>query len=281
MNSLATTISAIFGYAVHPFVRKRFFWETLPATEFFSTLHYSRPSMKSPPAVLRFKYLNEVFYMAKTSSEKDTLVLVMAGHGEPGGVFKIGEGNNDEDSNEDCNNNEDHNDEEGKDAHQTKVENQTKLENLTRAELEMALGETKATVWLINTTCYSGAWESPKWTLLAAAQADEEPPSLAVSASNKGEFFANALMAQHANEFNLVAPCPASVDDNGSRGQQHPHDFGPGRSVRPSRSIPKRSLHDVREWIHDWRDRIGRVYTSASVCFSPSCIRPGTPLHAV
>jgi hypothetical protein len=135
--------------------------------------------------------------------------------------------------------------------------------------LEESLGDTTATVWLINTACFSRAWESPKWTLLAAAQADEEAPSLAVSASNKvrGGFFANALLAQHADEFQLIAPCPASVDNNGNRGQQHPHDFGPGKPVQPSCSTPRRSLDGVRDWIHGWRDHIGRVYTSASVCF--------------
>lgn len=172
-------------------------------------------------------------------SEDDVLVLFLAGHGDPNGVFKIG----DEDDSL----------------------------SLSKAELERALGNTKATVWLSNTACYSGAWESPKWTLLAASEADEEAPSLAVSASEKvrGDFFANALVAQLANEFGLTAPCPGSVDENGLCGQQWSHDFGPGKSVQPSRSTSKRSLYDVREWIHRWRDHIGRVYTSASLYFSP------------
>lgn len=59
------------------------------------------------------------------------------------------------------------------------------LYDLTKAQLEDVLGNTKATVRLISTACYSGAWESPKWALLAAAEADEEAPSLAVSASKK------------------------------------------------------------------------------------------------
>lgn len=195
------------------------------------------------PAVLPWRYLYEVSKAAWTLSEEDVLVLVLAGHGDPGGVFKIG----------------DIDDENGS------------LYDLTKAQLEDVLGDTKATVWLISTACYSGAWESPKWTLLAAAEADEEAPSLVVSASEKvrGGFFANALVAQLADEFKLVAPCPASVDEKGIRGQQHLHDFGPGKSVEPSRSTPKRSLDDVREWIHSWRDHIGRVYTSASPFFSP------------
>jgi hypothetical protein len=192
------------------------------------------------PVMLRASFLFKVAKVALTLSEEDVLVLVLAGHGALGGVFKIG----DEDGN---------------------------VCELTKGELEKFLGDTKATVWLINTACFSGAWESPKWTLLAAAQADEEAPSLAVSASEKvrGGFFVNALVAQHANEFKIIAPCPASVDDNGNRGQQHPHDFSPGKSVRPSGSTPKRSLDGVRDWIHSWRDHIGRVYTSASLCFRP------------
>ena len=125
------------------------------------------------PAVLRFRYMFEVAKVALTLCEDDVLVLVLAGHGEVDGAFKIGD---DEDGN-DC--------------------------ELTKAELEASLGDTKAIVWLISTACFSGAWESPKWTLLAAAQANEEAPSLAVSASNKvrGGFFASALLAQHADEF--------------------------------------------------------------------------------
>lgn len=175
------------------------------------------------PAVLRYHYLTKVTQVALTLSEEDVLVLILAGHGELGGVFKIGEAEN--------------------------------ICELTKDELEASLGNTKATVWLISTACYSETWESPKWTLLAAAQADEEAPSLAaVSALEKvrGGFFVNALVAQHVNEFKLIAPCPASVDDNGNRGQQqHPHDFGPGKSVQPSRSTPKRkrNLDEVRDWI--------------------------------
>ena len=174
------------------------------------------------PAVLRYHYLTKVTQVALTLSEEDVLVLILAGHGELGGVFKIGD----------------------------EAEN---ICELTKDELEASLGNTKATVWLISTACYSETWESPKWTLLTAAQADEEAPSLAaVSALEKvrGGFFVNALVAQHVNEFKLIAPCPASVDDNGNRGQQqHPHDFGPGKSVQPSRSIPKRNLDEGRDWI--------------------------------
>ena len=209
---------------------------------------------KKPPAVLRYKYLTEVTKVALTLSEEDVLVLILAGHGDLDGVFKIGD-----------------------------IDEGGNVCKLTKVELEESLGDTKATVWLISTACYSGAWESPKWTLLAAAQTDEEAPSLAISASNKvrGGFFANALVAQHANEFKLIAPCPASVDNEGNRRQQHPHDFGGSKSVRPSRSIPKRSLDDVRDWIHSWRDCIGRVYTSASLCFRPSPPASNSEGHSI
>ena len=154
---------------------------------------------EGPPFTLRAMYLAAVTKAALSLSEGDVLVPVLAGHGEPGGVFRVG---GDEDGN-DCS-------------------------KLRKGELEASLCNTNATVWLISTACYSGAWESPKWTLLAAAQAEEEAPSLAISASEKvrGGFFANALMAHHADEFKLAAPCPALVDNNGNCGQQRPHDFG-------------------------------------------------------
>jgi len=70
--------------------------------------------------------LIEVLKAANTLSEKDTLVLVLAGHGKPGGVFKIAEDSNKDRNNKECNN------EEGKDA------------NLIKAELEMSFGQYKS-----------------------------------------------------------------------------------------------------------------------------------------
>ena len=43
-----------------------------------------------PTAALRWRYLFEVSKAASTLSEEDVLVLVLAGHGDPQGVFKIG-----------------------------------------------------------------------------------------------------------------------------------------------------------------------------------------------
>jgi hypothetical protein len=85
------------------------------------------------------------------------------------------------------------------------------------------------------------------------------------SEKTRGGFFVNALLAEHADEFNLNA----LVDKHGNRGQQHPHDFGSDKPVQLSRSFLKRSLHCVTKWIHHWRDHIGRVYTSANLCFRP------------
>jgi hypothetical protein len=85
-----------------------------------------------PPVSLRFRYLFEVAKVALTLCEDDVLVLVLAGHGEPDGVFKIGD---DEDGN-DC--------------------------ELTKAELEESLGDTTATVWLISTACFFWSMGKPK-----------------------------------------------------------------------------------------------------------------------
>ena len=86
---------------------------------------------------------------------------------------------------------------------------------LQKEELEVTLEGTKGDV---NTSCYSGSWESPSWKLIAAAGAGQEAQSISVSGSGvcRGGFFSNALIAEYAHEFMITAPCPASVDDNGN-----------------------------------------------------------------
>jgi hypothetical protein len=159
------------------------------------------------------------------------MVLVLVGHGEEGGKFVIG------DKDHNC--------------------------RLTKLDLEASVRRTKAKVWLISTACYSREWESPFWSLLAAAEPGQGAPSLAVSGSEKarGGFLVNALLAKPAHAFNLNGPCPASVDNHGNRGQQHPHDFGPNKPVKPSRCSLMRSLTYVMEWIHH---RI--EYTQMRIC---------------
>ncbi|KDR80515.1 hypothetical protein GALMADRAFT_240808 [Galerina marginata CBS 339.88] len=189
---------------------------------------------------LKTRYLVEVRHRASTSSADDTLVLLLVGHGNQNGVFEVG------------------------------------TDKLKIKELERSVRGTKGTVFLITTACYSGAWQSPLWTLIAAAEANEESVSIVVSGSGqvRGGFFANALLAEHANEFNINVPCAGSVNEHGIRGQQHPHDFGPNSPRLPSASFRHQSLQAVRESMHQWRNQIGRTYTSTDFTFSPSTTDP-------
>jgi hypothetical protein len=130
--------------------------------------------------------------------------MVLAGHGEPGSVFKIG---GDEDGNN-C--------------------------KLMKDELQLSLSNTEATVWLISTVTvrYSGARESPKWTLLAsaAAQVNEEGPSLAFQCPIKsGVDFFRQCQCTHGTTCDVNLNSLHFVQhNNGNSGQQHPHNFGPG-----------------------------------------------------
>src|SRR5258707_306604 len=192
---------------------------------------------KDKPTGLRAKYLIEVAKASSRLSTGDVLILVLAGHGDKNGVFMIG------DEKADC--------------------------ELRKEELEVALEGTKGDVLLINTSCYSGSWESPSWKLIAAAGAGQEAQSISVSGSGecRGGFFSNALIAEYAHEFMITAPCPASVDDNGNRALQHPHDFGPDKMVIPSRILPKLTLQNVSDWIRQLRNDMGGTYTAADITF--------------
>jgi hypothetical protein len=169
----------------------------------------------------------------------DTLVLVLVGHGsKENGSFLVGD---------------------------SKVYRECRKE-----ELEVCVRNTKGSIVLISTACYSGSWTSPHWTLIATAGASQEAPSLVMSGSDqhRGGFFANAVLAEFANEFSIKAPCPASVDNNG-RGTQLEHDFGPEKSVTPVLRFPRPSMQGIIDWIHQFRDDIARTYTTADLTFSP------------
>lgn len=191
------------------------------------------------PTSLRARYIIEVAKVSSRLSTGDILVLVLAGHGEDNGAFVIGD-------------------------------EKTSCE-LRKGELEAALRGTKGNVVLINTACYSGSWESASWDLIAAAGADQQAQSLSVSGSGecRGGFFTNALIAEHAREFTISAPCPASVDKYGNRATQHPHGFGPDKTVIPSRIFPIPSLQNVLDWIHQLRNDMGGAYTAADIKFVP------------
>lgn len=191
-------------------------------------------------SVLIMMYFLEVRAASLRLCPGDTLVLVLVGHGsKENGSFLVGD---------------------------SKVYRECRKE-----ELEVCVRGTKGSIVLISTACYSGSWKSPHWTLIAAAGASQEAPSLVVSGSeqHRGGFFTNALLSEFANEFSIKAPCPASLDDKGYRGTQHEHDFGPEKSVTPILRFPKPSMQGIIDWIHQFRDDIGRTYTTGDLIFSP------------
>ena len=95
--------------------------------------------LQDPPIGLRSKYLGEVGKRAAGLSSEDVLVLVLVGHGEDGAFV---------------------------------ISNDTDECELRKEEIEAVVRRTKGTIWLINTSCHSGNWESPCWSLLAAAEAN-------------------------------------------------------------------------------------------------------------
>jgi hypothetical protein len=203
-------------------------------------LQFNPPTFETvvPVEELLVVYLLEVNRAALKLKHSEILVLVLVGHGDPAtGSFIVGD-----------------NEMQG---------------ILTKKLLEHAVTRTKGTIFLLSTACYSGSWESPCWTLLAAAASHEEAPSIAASGSGKCRFFTSALIAEHAHEFGINTPHPASVDETGYSGSQYAHDFGHEKPTNPSRRLPKPSLQGVCDWIHQLRDDIGRVYTTANITFLP------------
>lgn len=90
-----------------------------------------------PLSTIRQRFTNEVLQSAKALSEGDILVLALVGHGLEDGVFLTDE------------------------------------EPFRKADLELCIQGTKGIIWLISTACFSGAWISPYWWLLAASGLDE------------------------------------------------------------------------------------------------------------
>jgi hypothetical protein len=82
-----------------------------------------------------------------------------------------------------------------------------------KTSLEAAVEGVKGCVILISTACYSGQWASESWMLFTAAKGNEESVLMVTSASDQfhGGIFTDALLAEHTNQFNIRAPCPASL----------------------------------------------------------------------
>jgi hypothetical protein len=194
------------------------------------------------PSDLALEYLLDVKEVSSLLSAGDTLVLVLVGHGDPDKDHSLFVGY-DRDS----------------------------CFRLKKDHLENCVRGTKGDILLITTACFSGSWKSQYWTLLAAAGANQEAPSIVASGSEeyRGGFFTNALLAECADEFKIRPPYPGSVDETGQRAEQKEHDFGPTKTTPPSPCFPRCSLQGILNWIHRFRDDIGRTYPSADVTFHP------------
>ncbi|KAF5376237.1 hypothetical protein D9615_008566 [Tricholomella constricta] len=194
-----------------------------------------------PSAPILFSsYLREVRAVSLKLRPQDTLILVLVGHGSnQNGSFLVG------------------------DSH--------KSWEISKETLEFHLAGTKGRIVLISTASYSGGWESPHWTLPAAAGANQEAPSIVISGSEQHRrcFFMNALFAEFADEDNIKSPRPGLVNDNGHRGCQPQRDFGPEKSVIALPRVPQRSTQDIFDWIHQFRDSIGSSLHSATSCVMP------------
>jgi hypothetical protein len=199
------------------------------------------------PKLLEITFTSKVREASLMLSAGDTLVIVLVGHGDDDeGSFVIG--------------------------------NRSEYGRLRKEELEVCVHGAKGNILVINTACYSGRWKSEHWTLLAAARQDQLAPSIGISGSGecRGGFFTNALLAEYADQFKIRPPYPASVDENGQRGQQREHDFDPAKMITPFPSHPKHSLRAIVDWIHQFRDDIGRTYTSADIVFHSCHSEPHT-----
>jgi hypothetical protein len=197
--------------------------------------------------ILALKYILAVNKVSSLLSAGDTLVLVLVGHGD------------------------------ADDQHSFFVgDNPNSYFRLTKNDLEEAVHGTKGHILLISTACFSGSWKSQYWTLLAAAETDQEAPSIVVSGSNefRGGFFTDSLLAEYTDEFKISPPYPGLVDETGRQAEQKEHDFGPTSTIHPSPCLPKCSMQAILNWMHQFRDDIGWTYTSAEIVFDPCSNKP-------
>ena len=126
------------------------------------------------PQPLAMSFLAAVSQASSRLSDGDTLVVVLVGHG-------------------------DHQ------SHGFVIGDENQRFELNKETLELFVRGTKGNILLISTACFSGSWKSEHWTLLAAAGPDQHSVSIVVSSSGecRGGFFTNALLAEHADEFNV------------------------------------------------------------------------------
>ncbi|KAL6306421.1 hypothetical protein BKA93DRAFT_824250 [Sparassis latifolia] len=158
------------------------------------------------PVALRTRFFHSVINAATVLSRHDELVLVLTGHGtrEDGWIW-LGV----------C--------EDGDNVF------------LKKEEVELLLDGALCQVILFVTSCYSGHWTSPRWTLHAACQANQVAKSLRKSRSQmfRGGIFVSSLLFAHTAAFSIQAPQPGLVGINGKHDAQSAHNFGPDSHTLP------------------------------------------------
>jgi hypothetical protein len=224
----------------------RIIFEPPPFEEIFDTLEPIGTIKK----LLQFRnaYLRRIRDLIPKLTPDDSLFLVICGHGsDRGGVFL---GN---------------------------VDNHVAF---YRVDVEDALVGCTAKVYLITTACFSGAWKSQQWDLVAAAGVDQESVSIVQSESGhfRGGAFTAVLLAEHADQYDLRAPKPGPVtytpDSNGNYSSSRElieHYSGPAgpEKRRPKPLLPRKRTSEVLEWLHKLRDEMGQTYTTADFTICP------------
>ncbi|KAJ7207495.1 hypothetical protein GGX14DRAFT_635293 [Mycena pura] len=137
---------------------------------------------------IKVEFLLEVAMMLGNAGKVNFAVIVICSHGEPNGDICLGAGSG------------------------------LAVEHLEQIQLEMALDQCACPIcaerlFIVSTACYSGQWRSPHWTLLAAAECNQQSNGmwpLASGETSKG-FFTWAALAGQADEHGLSLPLAGEI----------------------------------------------------------------------
>ncbi|KAJ7687425.1 hypothetical protein B0H17DRAFT_688477 [Mycena rosella] len=222
-----------------------------------------------PPILMELlqDFLEALSDVVQRASEEDVVVLVICAHGQPGGDICLGGG-------------------------------QYPVNNISKGMIEKALRHLRVPrerVFIVSTACYSGSWRSPRWTLLAAAEEDQESDAMRESGSNecRGGFFTFAILAEMADEQGLAVPlCEELGLGEGELGEadrlqfaftdsfdvvlRHPPTPGNLRDSAARRVLqtPRRSLVEAKKFMEQFRDRVGGIYKFTTFVMDPASRLP-------
>ncbi|KAJ7620778.1 hypothetical protein B0H17DRAFT_1113452 [Mycena rosella] len=132
-------------------------------------------------------------------------------------------------------------------------------------------------VFIVSTACYSGSWRSPRWTLLAAAEEDQESDAMRESGSNecRGGFFTFAILAEMVDEQGLAVPlCEELGLGEGELGEADRLQFAFTDSFDVGAATPRRSLVEAKKFMEQFRDRVGGIYKFTTFVMDPASHLP-------